>query len=83
MFYNSFDLFPSETNIYYTKNVIFFVGSSRPPYTGLLKYAIRAAFNLSPKFVTSVATLARRRRDKIWKKSHHRREQKIARVAAA
>ena len=48
-----------------------------------MKYAIRAAFTLSPKFVKSVATLARRRRDKIWKKSHHRRETKIARVAAA
>ena len=49
-----------------------------------MKYAIRAAFNiLSPKFVTSVAALARRRRDKIWKKWHHRRETKIARVAAA
>ena len=45
-----------------------------------LKYAIRAAFKLSPKFVTSVATLARRRRGKSH--AHHRRETKIARVAA-
>ena len=59
------------------------VGMSVYRAQGLLKYAICAAFNLWPKFVTSVATLARRRHDKIWKKSHHWRETKIARAAAA
>ena len=39
MFYISFDLFRSETNIYYTRICDFFVGSSRPPYISVIHKA--------------------------------------------
>ena len=75
IFFPSFAFFHQEEKCKQAKNNILASDSPKGPSAiglfiapGLLKYAIHAAFNLSPnslEFVTRVATLSRWRRDKI------------------